>query len=372
MNCYVCLDYTPSQSVTNIDEFVLKFCNLWYDLTMITQENFTTPLLKWYLQYQRDLPWRKTKDPYSIWVSEIMLQQTRVEAVIPYYHRFLSIFPTISSLAHAKEEELYKVWQGLGYYRRVMNMHEGANQIIKHYHGTFPTTKKEIEKIKGIGDYTSSAIASICFGEKTPAVDGNLLRIFSRVFIYKENILDTKAKKICYQTLLPLVPTEAGIFNQALMDLGATICIANGQPKCQSCPLSPICQGKNQTDILPYRMVKTKKKELDYTILLLRNHDQYVLQKRTEKGVLQNMYAFPMMEGHIPLQEVISYVEKNYGNISSLHQSFHEKHIFTHQIWNMLVFVIDITPFDTIKTWHIEDVALPTAFKKCYDHIPKE
>ncbi len=333
----------------------------------MNKTNFTKPLLTWYNNNQRDLPWRQDTDPYHIWVSEIMLQQTRVEAVIGYYQRFLEKYPTIKDLANADIDELYKVWQGLGYYRRAYNMKVAAQQIMQKYQGVFPTTKEEISQLKGIGDYTSSAIASISFGEKTPAIDGNLLRIWARVTKYPDNILTTTAKNACYQFFLPLVPSDAGNFNQALMDLGATVCIPTANPKCQACPLKALCLGQNEADTYPIRITKTTKKEYQYTILILKHQEKTVLVKRTEKGVLSNMYAFPTASNHLALNDAIQYVENHFGKIKDLKQSFYEKHVFTHQIWHMLVYEMDIIPNNEILVDYVEQYAIPTAFQKCYD-----
>lgn len=334
---------------------------------MITKENFTTPLLHWYDKNKRDLPWRKTTNPYHIWVSEIMLQQTRVEAVIPYYKRFLEKYPTIRSLAQAKVEDLYKIWQGLRYYRRVINMQIGAQQIMNDYHGVFPTTRQEIMKIKGIGDYTASAIASICFNEATPAVDGNLLRIFARIWDYDHDILTPLAKKECYNSLLPLVGNRAGDFNQALMDIGSTVCLPNTKPQCEHCPFRSNCIGQTKWETLPVRITKTTKKEYDYTIFILKDKEKVVIEKRVEKDVLQGMDSFPMTLGHLTPQACIKYVEEHYGKVKDLESSFHEKHVFTHQIWHMLVYVIEIDSKNKSALKEIGDTALPTAYKKCYE-----
>lgn len=336
-------------------------------MRMITKENFTTPLLMWYDKNKRDLPWRKTSNPYHVWISEIMLQQTRVEAVIPYFKKFLDKYPTIRSLAQANIDDLYKIWQGLGYYRRVVNMQVGAKQIMDDYHGIFPTTSKEIMKIKGIGEYTASAIASICFGEATPAVDGNLLRIYSRVWDYDHNILTSIAKKECYSTLLPLMGDRAGDFNQALMDLGATICLPNAKPKCDLCPLKSICKGQEKWETLPVRISKTVKKEYLYTIFILKEKDKVAVLKRHEKSVLQGMDSFPMTDGQLAVQDSIQYVEKQYGKVKNIEQSFHEKHVFTHQIWHMLVYVMEIVAKNKTMLKDIKDTALPTAYQKCYE-----
>ena len=335
-------------------------------MRMITNENFTQPLLYWYDKNKRDLPWRKTSNPYHIWVSEIMLQQTRVEAVIPYYKKFLEKYPTVSSLAQASVDDLYKIWQGLGYYRRVVNMQVGAQQIMNDYHGVFPTTREEIMKIKGIGEYTASAIASICFNKPTPAVDGNFLRIFARVWEYDQNILTSQAKKECYSTLLPLIDKRAGDFNQALMDLGASICLPNSKPKCEQCPLKSICKGQTKWETLPVRISKTIKKEHNYTIFILKEKNQVVIEKRKEKDVLQGMDSFPMTTRHLTLQEGIKYIEEHYGKVKELEQSFHEKHVFTHQIWHMLVYVMEVDAKDKTILKQIDETALPTAYKKCY------
>ena len=209
-------------------------------------QDIITPLLEWYDQNKRILPWRGSKDPYRIWVSEIMLQQTRVEAVKPYYERFMTELCDIKSLAHAREERLLKLWEGLGYYNRVRNMQKAAIQIEERFDGVFPRTYDEIQSLPGVGSYTAGAIASIAFGEAVPAVDGNVLRIISRLILYEEDVLSQKAKNEVRDMLLPFmnVSGRSGDINQAFMELGATVCVPNGAPHCEECPWKDMCWQK--------------------------------------------------------------------------------------------------------------------------------
>lgn len=204
---------------------------------MEIEQDIVTPLLLWYESHKRVLPWREDKNPYRIWVSEIMLQQTRVEAVKPYFDRFIKELPDVSHLAAAKEERLLKLWEGLGYYNRVRNMQKAAEIIVEAYGGMFPKEYEALIKLPGIGDYTAGAISSISFNESVPAVDGNVLRILSRLLLYEEDVLSLKAKKEAKEALKPLMPeSRPGDFNQALMELGATVCVPNGAPHCDECP----------------------------------------------------------------------------------------------------------------------------------------
>ena len=205
-------------------------------------EAIIQPLLAWYEENKRDLPWRRTRDPYEVWLSEIMLQQTRVEAVIPYYERFLAACPTVHDLAAADEQTYLKLWEGLGYYSRVRNLHKAACVICEQYGGEFPDDHAALLKLPGIGDYTAGAVGSIAFGLREPAVDGNVLRVLARIDEDFRPIDDAKVKKDMRATIAALVPADApGAFNQALMELGATVCLPNGAPKCADCPVNRHC-----------------------------------------------------------------------------------------------------------------------------------
>lgn len=219
-------------------------------------------LINWYHQYHRQFPWRETENPYFIWISEIMLQQTTTEAVIPYFNRFLTTFPTITDLAIASLEDVYKLWEGLGYYRRAKHIHETAKIIVHQYNGIFPNTHKEILALKGIGPYTAGAICSIAYHMPTPAIDGNVLRIISRQYLLKDNIAETKTQKHITSIVAELLMGyDASAFNQGLMDLGATICRPLN-PKCDQCPIQKTCLAyqNNQQKVLPINIKNIKHK----------------------------------------------------------------------------------------------------------------
>jgi A/G-specific adenine glycosylase len=260
---------------------------------------FSNTLVYWYLQNNRDLPWRKTKNPYFIWLSEIMLQQTRVAQGLSYYLKFTSTFPTVFDLAKADESTILKMWQGLGYYSRARNLHFSAKQIVEELNGEFPSTYEEIIKLKGIGDYTASAIASICFEEATAVVDGNVYRVLSRYFGIKTAINSTagiKEFKALAQTLIDR--KQAGTFNQAIMDFGALHCKPQN-PLCEICPLSDGCVAleKNLTKELPVKEKKIKVRKRYFNFLVIKTgDDKTILTERKGKGIWQGLYQFPLIE----------------------------------------------------------------------------
>ncbi|KAF1303852.1 MULTISPECIES: A/G-specific adenine glycosylase [Enterococcus] len=255
--------------------------------------------LTWYHDKKRNLPWRATTDPYAIWISEIMLQQTRVDTVIDYYYRFMELFPTIQDLAEAEEQKLLKVWEGLGYYSRARNLKIAAQQIVELYDGKMPTTIDEIRTLKGIGPYTAGAIASIAFGLPEPAIDGNVMRVVSRLFEIDADIAKASSRHFFEDAMRKIIdPDEPGEFNQALMDLGSSICTPTS-PDCAACPLKDFClayQENRQTDF-PVKTKKAKPKDVYYIATALENPTgKYLLQQRPATGLLASMWTFPMME----------------------------------------------------------------------------
>ncbi|MBR2463868.1 MAG: A/G-specific adenine glycosylase [Clostridia bacterium] len=302
-----------------------------------------TPLISWYEKNARDLPWRHTRDPYRIWVSEIMLQQTRVEAVLPYYARFLDTLPSISALAAAPEPQLLKLWEGLGYYSRVRNMQKAARTVMEQYGGEFPTTFGDIRALCGIGDYTAGAIASFAFDLPYPAVDGNVLRVTARLLCYENDVLSPAAKK----ELTAAVAKEAkkhppATLNQALMELGATVCLPNGAPRCEKCPLFDACAARKngKETALPIRKKPAARKTEARTVLILRVGDRVALCRRPNEGLLSGLYEPYCLSGHRSPEEVISALA-DLGisplRITPLEAS---KHIFTHLEWHMTGFEI--------------------------------
>ncbi len=306
-------------------------------------KDFHQALLSWYDIHRRILPWREDPKPYHIWLSEVMLQQTRVEAVKSYYNRFLSILPDIAALAAADEDRYMKLWEGLGYYSRVRNLHKGALYVTEHFGGELPASFALLQQIPGIGPYTAAAIASIAFQKKVPAVDGNLLRIFARLQMYAEDIKAPAAKKEAFSFYLDRMPDmRTGDFNQALMDVGALLCLPKGKALCSLCPLSPFClshaRGKEQD--FPYIPPKAKRKTEYKTVLLIHDRDKIALRKRPDKGLLASLYEFPNMEGLKSRDEVLDFL-KSLGiqalKIKTLPES---RHIFTHKEWCMQGFEI--------------------------------
>ena len=256
----------------------------------------TKLLLDWYDAERRILPWREDPTPYHVWVSEIMLQQTRVEAVKDYYARFLATLPDVASLAAADEDTYLKLWEGLGYYSRVRNMHKAAVTIMEDYGGEIPSTAKELQKLSGIGEYTAAAIASIAFQQPVSSVDGNLLRVYARRNLYRENIKDPAAKKVAYDYYMERMPEDRpGDYNQALMDLGATVCLPNGEPECSRCPWADLCEAHRQGVELEVPVVPAKKARRVEHRNVYRVHcgDALLLSKRPDTGLLAGLYEFP-------------------------------------------------------------------------------
>lgn len=289
-------------------------------------------LRKWFLNHRRELPWRENPDPYAVWVSEVMLQQTQVSVVIPYFERWMELYPTIESLANAPLDHVIKSWEGLGYYSRARNLHSGAKFVMQHYGGKLPSCPEKLKKIKGLGDYTVGAIRSFAFNERAAAVDGNVIRVLSRYFLIKDDISKTKTLarlKLLAEGILPY--QEPWIIAEALIELGAKVC--SKKPKCDLCPLKDGCQAfqKNQQNVLPYKSKKTEIKKIHRAVfvLLCKNH---LLVKREIKGkIMSDLHEFPYVELNEINQETVAYtVDKLFGFKSESIQSLPEvSHSFT-------------------------------------------
>ena len=303
-------------------------------------------LLGWYRANRRELPWRQTNDPYCIWLSEIMLQQTRVEAVKPYYERFLSVCPTVESLAALPEERLMKLWEGLGYYSRARNLQKAARTVTEELGGRMPDTFEGLRRLSGIGDYTAGAIASIAFGVRVPAVDGNVLRVLSRLCASREDITRQETKDSWRRELLPLVPEAAGDFTQSLIELGATVCVPNGEARCEACPMSPFCVAAREklTDEIPVRSAKKPRRIEELTVLIIRDGDRTALCKRPPKGLLAGLYELPNVKGHIPKEELPTLIRSLGFDPLRVERLEDAKHIFTHVEWHMWAYSVRITP----------------------------
>lgn len=301
------------------------------------------PLVEWFRENKRDLPWRRRMDAYRVWISEIMLQQTRVEAVKPYYERFLRELPDVKALAEVPEDRLLKLWEGLGYYNRARNLKEAACQIMEKYDGRFPDTYEEILSLKGIGSYTAGAVSSFVYGIPKPAVDGNVLRVVSRITADSSDIAKAGTKSKMETMVEEVIPEgAAGDFNQSLIELGAIVCVPNGEPKCDECPVSHLClahaQGR-ETEFPVKKKGKSRRIE-KRTILVFRDNEKTAIRKRPDTGLLAGMYEFPGVEGHLKQSEAVSYA-KSLGlmpiRIKKLGSA---KHIFSHVEWHMIGYEI--------------------------------
>jgi A/G-specific adenine glycosylase len=333
----------------------------------INKEVFQEDILTWYDNNKRVLPWRNNKDPYYIWVSEIMLQQTRVQTVIPYFERFLTTLPTIEDLAICDEDRLLKLWEGLGYYNRVRNMQKAAKLIMEQFNGEFPSNQTDLELLPGIGSYTSGAILSIAFNQPFTAVDGNVLRVFARLLEIKKNIKDKDVKKLIKGQVEHIIPeNRIDDFNQSLMEIGAIICIPNGVPKCEVCPLKIHCQSfqnKTMNDI-PLKQKKVKTKVEKRTVFLLQYDDKYAVRKRSNNGLLAGMYEFLNETKHLKVEEASKLFPRS--DITILPKSTHQ---FSHLKWDMIAYRIKVKSMDEKYLWRTkkqldEQYSIPTAFKK--------
>lgn len=297
------------------------------------------PLVAWYREHRRDLPWREHPDAYRVWVSEIMLQQTRVEAVKPYYDRFLEAFPDVEALAAAEEDKLMKMWEGLGYYNRVRNMQKAARQIMTEHDGQFPCEYDEILKLSGIGNYTAGAISSFAYGIAKPAVDGNVLRVVSRLLASDSDIMKASTRTQIENIIEEVIPADAAAdFNQGLIELGAIVCVPNGEPKCEICPVAHLCKAKEQ-NIQMELPVKTKAKARRIekrTVLIFRDNETIAIRKRPAKGLLAGLYELPNVEGHLARKEVIEYGKMIGLTPIRVKKLVSAKHIFSHVEWHMI------------------------------------
>lgn len=331
-------------------------------------------LLPWFYVNQRALPWRQDKDPYHIWLSEIMLQQTRVEAVKGYYSRFLQKLPTVEALAEADDELLTKLWEGLGYYSRVRNLKKAAQIITGQYCGVFPTEYDQVRSLPGIGEYTAGAICSIAYDQKTPAVDGNVLRVYSRLMNDPTPIDLPAVKKTVTNRLQKIYPSQAGDFTQALMELGATVCGPNRKPDCESCPCKGLCIGYQQgtAEQLPVKSPKKQRRQEQLTLFVLSCDGKYALEKRPDKGLLAGLWQFPNTPGHLDARQSIAFLEQKGIIVSQVLFQKEKKHIFTHIQWQMRGFYMQVKECGGEYTWLTEqqieeDRSLPTAFRQFWE-----
>ena len=343
-------------------------------------QNITKPLLKWFHDNKRDLPWRKDQTPYHVWISEIMLQQTRIEAVKSHYIDFIHELPDIKSLSLVPEDQLLKLWEGLGYYSRARNLKKSAEMIMQEYNGEFPSSYEQLRKLPGIGEYTAGAIASLCFHEKVTAIDGNVLRIIARVTGRKKNVLLPEMKRDVDKMLTLILPDEPGIFNEALMELGETICLPNGTPKCTICPLQVECIAYRDhlTSEIPVRIKKVKRRKEERTVLLLLTPDNKIaIEKRPEKGLLSGMYQFPNFDGFGSDETIKTWLQQYGLNVTGISFLKDSKHVFTHIDWYMKGYLVTISEACDHFLWVSQEelfnqYALPTAFQTFLKLMLKE
>ncbi len=324
-------------------------------------------LIDWYKTNHRMFPWRENEDPYRIWISEIMLQQTTTEAVIPYFNRFMNTFDNIQKLANASLEDVYKMWEGLGYYRRAKHLHETAKIIVEQYDGLFPTLYDEVISLKGIGHYTAGAICSIAFHQHVAAIDGNVLRIIARVYLLKDNIALMKTQKKINLIVNELIQDyDASSFNQGLMDLGATIC-RPVNPKCEICPISKYCLAykHQQQNILPINIKNIKHQELNYITAIITYNDRFLLIKNPP-GLLENLYGFIQYNIESPYSFIEEFQKDYHVNIAIQRHIKNVKHVFTHRTWHMNIYHFTIDkPLNNMYTLdQIKELPISTAHLK--------
>ena len=333
-------------------------------------------LAPWYRRNKRELPWRQDREPYHVWLSEIMLQQTRVEAVKGYYARFLEALPTVEALACCPDEQLYKLWEGLGYYSRVRNLKKAAQAIQTEHGGVFPGEYSQVRSLPGVGDYTAGAICSICFGLPTPAVDGNVMRLLSRLLADSAPIDDPKQKKRIHDLLASAYPENAGEFTQALMELGATLCGPNRKPDCESCPCKSVCRAYAQgiQENLPVKLPKRSRREEEKTVFIAVCNGKYALQKRPAKGLLAGLWQFPNVPGKLEAPQAMLAADELGFMPQNILRQLDKEHIFTHIRWVMRGIYLEAKAQSAGFVWltpqEIEaQAALPTAFRQFWEEI---
>lgn len=332
-----------------------------------------------YRENGRSLPWRRDREAYHVFLSEIMLQQTRVEAVIPYYERFLSLFPTVSDLACADEEVLFKAWEGLGYYSRARNLKRAAERVVNVYGGIFPNTFDGLLTLPGVGKYTAGAIASISFGQAKSAVDGNAVRIYSRLFADGENAADESFKARITAELDAVYPEgdAASDTTQGMMEIGQRFCLPNGVPRCDGCPLSALCAvGSGDADyrLYPNKQKKKPRRILPKTVLLLTDGNGFFLRKRPNTGLLAGLWEFPSAEGHLDADGAALAANALGFRAAGAIEAVEGKHIFTHLEWHMKSYLIPITEgangFTRATPQEMEELyAIPSAFRTFLNYI---
>lgn len=342
------------------------------------------PLTEWYRQNKRILPWRDQNNAYYTWVSEIMLQQTRVEAVKPYFRRFIEELPDVQALAECPEEKLMKLWEGLGYYNRVRNMQLAAQTVVGEYGGKLPASYENLLSLKGIGNYTAGAIASIAYHIPVPAVDGNVLRVISRITEDRQDIMKQSVRRKVEERLLEVMPQDApGDFNQALMELGAVVCVPNGPARCEACPVAENCLAYRHGTVeeLPVKAPKKQRTLENRTVLVIQDGEYTVIQKRPETGLLAGLYEFPNLEGHLTREEALEKVKNMQLEPLYIEKLPDAKHIFSHIEWRMNGYLIRVASLDTErelpfifaeKKQSEKQYAIPSAFRAYVKYMKED
>ncbi|MFO7637031.1 MAG: A/G-specific adenine glycosylase [Clostridia bacterium] len=344
-----------------------------------TRKRLPDILLAWYDQTARVLPWRDDPTPYRVWVSEIMLQQTRVDAVMPYYENFMSHVPTLRDLAEIPLEKLLKLWEGLGYYSRAENLKKAAMRIMEEHEGELPVRYEDWIRLPGIGPYTAGAIASIACGQKTTAVDGNVLRVFSRLTADVRDITDAGTRKdIGRLVALSLPDTRTGDYNQALMELGATVCLPSGAPRCSICPVSSLCEAFHQGNMQSYPVKPAKKKRIiqKKTVLIIECEGKFALRQRPVGGLLPGLWEFPVLEGCLSVRECRDMLREQGTEIQGILPLDGARHVFTHLEWHMTAYHILVKEQYGPRDWIWasreqirDDHAIASALKTYTGHV---
>lgn len=345
----------------------------------MNQEELVQKLLFWFYEAKRDLPWRQNKNPYYIWVSEIMLQQTRVDTVKPYFERFIARFPDIETLSNANEDEVLKYWEGLGYYSRARNLLLAAREVKAKYGGVIPDDEERIRTLKGIGPYTMGAILSIAYDKPVPAVDGNVLRVISRIFAIEKDIAKPSTRKEIEELVRSIIPkSDPSGFNQALMELGALICLPR-TPKCSICPVEHLCvareEGKEQR--LPIKEKKESKKDVHLVTIVLFCNDKVLIRQRLEETLLKNLWEFPSWQINDKKQGIdfeLLQTLLDYGiHVEEVEYLGRITHIFSHLRWNMAVYMADVTLLEMdlpsihyrwVNIEELQNYAFPVPYQK--------